>query len=322
MEFLIKLTKIAGSISLKPNAHTTLKMTKGHECWKVRENQQVGISQNPNIGKRDPTGSRVTFGGGDSMVSSRDRNFRQSGKRQNKMGHGFTRYALYFLAAEDSPVQIFGDAWLGWSVTRGKALPHPQISGLPMPPDQITATPRKYGFHGTLKPPFRLAANTSEDDLVDHARLVVAAIPQFVIPALQIAFMGQFLALVLRDSCAAHPKLASLASTLVEKLDHFRAPLSEDELRHRRSTKLTAGQDALLARWGYPYVMDEFRFHMTLTGRLNPADQREVYSALQTHIGHLIGQPVRVSDIGLVGEAPDGQFHLISRLAMAPVSDG
>jgi hypothetical protein len=61
---------------------------------------------------------------------------------------------------------------------------------------------------------------------------------------------------------------------------------------------------------------------MTLTGRLNPADQREVYSALQTHIGHLIGQPVRVSDIGLVGEAPDGQFHLISRLAMAPVSDG
>ena len=34
---------------------------------------------------------------------------------------------------------------------------------------------------------------------------------------------------------------------------------------------LTDRQEALLTQWGYPYVMEEFRFHITLTGALDPA---------------------------------------------------
>jgi hypothetical protein len=85
----------------------------------------------------------------------------------------------------------------------------------------------------------------------------------------------------------------------------------------RRSAGLTPAQEMLLTKWGYPYVMDEFRFHLTLSGKLQADELQNLKSILQNHISHLTQTPVRVDDVGLVGEAEDGRFHLIRRLPLA-----
>jgi hypothetical protein len=133
-------------------------------------------------------------------------------------------------------------------------------------------------------------------------------------PALQIARLGSFLALVPQQPSA---ELQQLASSLVRELDPLRAPLSDAELVRRRSAGLTPAQEILLTKWGYPYVMDEFRFHLTLSGKLQADELQNLKSILQNHISPLTQTPVRVDDVGLVGEAEDGRFHLIRRLPLA-----
>ncbi|MEK9611258.1 MAG: DUF1045 domain-containing protein [Alphaproteobacteria bacterium] len=228
------------------------------------------------------------------------------------MSRKFIRHALYFLPADDSRLQDFGDSWLGWSVTEGKAVAHPLIADVPIA--TITERPRRYGFHGTLKAPFRLADGVRESDLIAKATALVSSIPAFEMPALQITSLGSFLAFVPGQ---ASTELPQLASSLVVELDPLRAPLSDAELTRRRAAGLTPAQEMLLKKWGYPFVMDEFRFHLTLSGRLQTDELKSVKSLLQTQTSHLTGSPVRVDDVGLVGEAEDGHFHLIHRLPLA-----
>ncbi|MGB2462361.1 MAG: DUF1045 domain-containing protein, partial [Candidatus Puniceispirillaceae bacterium] len=178
------------------------------------------------------------------------------------MSREFVRHALYFLPPKGSGLEAFGDSWLGWSVTEGRAVAHPQIADLPIA--TLTEKPRKYGFHGTLKAPFRLADGVRESDLISTATALVNSIPAFEMPALQITSLGSFLAFVPGQ---ASTELQQLASSLVSELDPLRAPLSDAELTRRRAAGLTPAQEMLLKKWGYPFVMDEFRFHLTLSGR-------------------------------------------------------
>ena len=229
------------------------------------------------------------------------------------MSREFVRHALYFLPPKGSGLEDFGDSWLGWSVTEGRVVAHPQIADLPIA--TLTKRPRKYGFHGTLKAPFRLAKGVRESDLITEATALVSSIPAFEMPALQITSLGSFLALVPgREST----ELQQLASSLVSELDPLRAPLSDAELVRRRNAGLTPAQEMLLTKWGYPYVMDEFRFHLTLSGKLQATELQSLKSILQNHTSHLTQTPVHVDDVGLVGEAEDGRFHLIRRLPLAP----
>ena len=230
------------------------------------------------------------------------------------MSREFVRHALYFLPPKGSGWEDFGDSWLGWSVTEGRVVAHPQIADLPIA--TLTKRPRKYGFHGTLKAPFRLARGVGESDLITTAIALVSSMPAFQMPALQIARLGSFLALVPQQPSA---ELQQLASRLVRELDPLRAPLNDAELVRRRSAGLTPAQEMLLTKWGYPYVMDEFRFHLTLSGKLQADELQNLKSILQNHISQLTRTPVRVDDVGLVGEAEDGRFHLIRRLPLAAV---
>ena len=233
------------------------------------------------------------------------------------MSRNFKRYALYFLAENGSDLATFGESWLGWSIDHGRPVPHetaPAIESLPLPLEEITRTPRKYGFHGTLKAPFRLAEGYGEPELIEAATSLAATIPVFTIDAFKLASIGRFIALVPDGKC---PPLDAMATRLVRELDHFRAPLGTVELERRRANGLTAEQDALLLRWGYPYVMQEFRFHMTLTGPLEAEHQAEISDLLRHHLEGVVGVPVTIRNIGLVGEAEDGHFHLIHRLPLA-----
>ena len=223
----------------------------------------------------------------------------------------YRRYALY-VVPEDAFYRV-GASWLGWDSVAGRATAHPGIDGLTRPVAEITATPRKYGFHGTMKPPFRLAGDVTEAALRDAASALCAQLAPVEIPALSLRRLGGFVAVVPAEPS---PALAHLAAEVVKGLDSFRAAPGEAELAKRRKAGLSARQDDLLRQWGYPYVMEEFRFHLTLTGKLG-ADAGPVADLLRSHFAPVLPSPFRVDSLCLMGEDADGLFHVLHRYTLS-----
>lgn len=220
----------------------------------------------------------------------------------------FQRYAIYVMP--EGALARFGAGWLGWDAQEGHAAVHPAVDGLPRPLSEITATPRKYGLHATIKPPFRLAAGTTPAALMSDLAALCERLAPVTLDGLTLARLGGFLALVPEGETAA---LDDLAAQAVTALDRHRAPLTEDDLARRRKARLTPAQDALLLRWGYPYVLEEFRFHITLTGNL-PRDEAEaVAKAVTPHLAPLLPRPCVIGSLCLMGEDGKGLFHLIHR---------
>jgi hypothetical protein len=193
----------------------------------------------------------------------------------------------------------------------GEALPHPEVNGLDVA--AITATPRKYGLHATMKPPMRLAKGCSLADLEAACATLAATQAPVTLDGLQLARLGRFLALrPLGDESA----LNALAAACVRDLDAFRAPAPEAELARRRANGLSPEQDQNLVTWGYPYVLDQFRFHITLSGKLPKPELPSVEAALQAHLIPLLPTPFVIKDLALMGEDTEGRFHLIHRYAL------
>ncbi|WP_137700051.1 DUF1045 domain-containing protein [Marimonas lutisalis] len=221
----------------------------------------------------------------------------------------FTRYAIYY-APEPGPLARFGAAWLGWDAASGHSVPHPALADLPVQVEKLTARPRKYGLHATLKPPFRLAPGSSRSRLENALASLAASLAPVRADGLRLARIGRFLALVPKGDTHA---IAALAARVVSELDAHRASMTAQEAERRSKARLSPSQRANLDRWGYPYVMEEFRFHLTLTGPL-PDDQRNVVTrALSGVLDPLLPSPFVIRDLSLFGEAPDGRFHLLSR---------
>lgn len=221
----------------------------------------------------------------------------------------FTRYALYF--TPDGQFADLGASWLGWDLRTRTSLPHPDIADVDLA--AATQRPRKYGFHGTLKPPFALAEGVTANVLLSQAERLAAELAPIEMDGLEVAKMGQFLALRPVGDTA---DLAQLAARIVTELDPCRAAPSAQELQRRRTHRLSDAQESNLQRWGYPYVLDQFRFHMTLTGLLAAADRETLNRAAQEHFKPYLNQPFRVEAISLVGEGTGGMFSLIRRLPL------
>lgn len=217
-----------------------------------------------------------------------------------------SRFALYIMP--EGAIGAFGAAWLGWDAGQGRALPAPADA----PPgwDRITAEPRRYGFHATIKPPFRLSEGSSPAALHAAAAALCARLAPVACDGLHLAGLGHFLALVPEGDTTA---LDALAARVVAELDPFRRPATAGELARRRAAGLTPRQDAHLLRWGYPYVMEDFRAHFTLTGRLDPGERK----AIADHLGRqLSGLPLRslgIDSLCLAGEQTGGGFRLLHR---------
>lgn len=227
------------------------------------------------------------------------------------MEQNFSRFAIYW-RPEPGPLADFGAAWLGWDPARGVLVDHPSL----MPDeDDITATPRKYGLHGTIKPPMRLAEGQDFAGLKRAFDAFCAAHPPVLLPqGLGLARLGGFLALKPLGDAAP---LARLAAAVVRELDNFRAPPSEAELKRRRAAGLNPAQEANLMAWGYPYVMEEFRFHVTLSGRLDPARAEAAQAALAPRLAALAPIPFRMDALTLLGEDENGRFHDLHRASLA-----
>jgi putative phosphonate metabolism protein len=214
------------------------------------------------------------------------------------------RYAIYYAPPPDDPLASFGATWLGRCAERDAAVPQPELDSVA--PDclyDVTAEPRRYGFHATLKPPFALAEGFDEGALLATAGRFAARQRAFDLPPLSLAAIGRFLALIPTQHSAA---LHTLADDCVGAFDEFRRPASEGELARRRANGLTARQDTLLRRWGYPYVFDEYRFHMTLTGKLSPEERATIEPGLRRQVMPLLKQTRRVDQIAVFVEETQG----------------
>lgn len=204
------------------------------------------------------------------------------------------RHAIYFAPDRHSPWWAFGAHWLGRNEHDNTALPQPSPEGIsPAALAAITAEPRRYGFHATLKAPFRLSAGHDESDLVARLGRLAQMLAPVGLGPLRVTALGNFVALV----PGTNPDgLQALAAACVAGLDDLRAPAEAAELARRRAAPLDARETELLDLYGYPYVMDRFRLHLTLTGPIDTTLAQQVSRAVAADVHRLNSQAPLVLD--------------------------
>lgn len=219
----------------------------------------------------------------------------------------FRRFAVYHLP--DGALGDFGASWLGWDVRAGAAVAHPDdLSDAA----EVTQTPRRYGFHATLKAPFRLAQGREVQELALALRMICDRLAPF---ALELAPSRDWGFAALRPRHQP-PELIALESSVVTRLDEFRAPLNTEEYDRRRPDALPAQARKHLDHWGYPFVLDLFSYHLTLSGALVPEAAGTLLAELSPRLAPLIAAPMPVAAAALVGEDEAGFFHLIEEFPL------
>ena len=218
------------------------------------------------------------------------------------------RYAIYYAPPEGSALCAFGRRWFGHDAASHRDGGSGGILGLSRGRlNVLSATSRAYGFHATLKAPFRLRSDAAE------LRAAVQAFARRRTPALapplRLAMFHGFLALAPGGPA---PEAGRLAADCVRAFEPFRAPPTHREMARRRASGLSSSQSALLARWGYPYVMDQFRFHLTLTDRIADAAER---MAIRQRIWPLLAPfrsaPLQIDQICLCRQDEPGEAFVI-----------
>ncbi|WP_298286089.1 DUF1045 domain-containing protein [Acidocella sp.] len=214
------------------------------------------------------------------------------------------RAAIYYAPEPDDPLWHQGSAWLGRDAATGAALPQPALPDLPA----NTQAPRLYGFHATLKAPIALRHGLQA--FLEDAKTLAASFPAFALAPLALTTLNGFLALCLAAPC---PELHRLETALVRGLDRHRLP-EDAAAQAKRAQGRTPRQRAHIARYGYPLVIEDFRFHMTLTAALSP----NPYAApAEAHFGPVLSLPRRVESLCLFTQnQPGAPFALRGRLRL------
>ncbi len=220
------------------------------------------------------------------------------------------RIALYYAPAINDPLHQRASAWLGRDAVSSAEISQPAIAGIDIA--EVTADARGYGFHATLKPPFRVQGDIQA--ALQTTRDFAARTASFTLPPLQITDLDGFLALREAAPC---PPLQALADGAVTALDPHRAPATEAEIARRKPENLSPRQREYLAAWGYPYVFAEWRFHMTLTRRLMPAEKAIILPAVTDALGDTPAMSRTVMDICIFAQAaPGAPFIILERLKL------
>lgn len=221
------------------------------------------------------------------------------------------RYAIYFAPASETLLGAYGASILGYDSHTGRSTTPAKLGGFSARDWQAaTAEPRRYGFHATLKAPFRLKCGPGENDLAAELRILAARHEAVAVGPLEVAAIGDFIALRPRYEGRA---VNALAQACVEHFERFRSPLSDEERQRRRPDQLTMRQRELLGTYGHPYVAEQYRFHMTLTGPIAPDLQAEARRALVARFVEIEPRPVIVDHIALLKQdAPGAAFRVIA----------
>jgi hypothetical protein len=210
-----------------------------------------------------------------------------------------SRYAIYFVPAAETEFFRFGSAVLGYDCYTGGSVERPP--SLDADPDlwgRLTAEPRRYGFHATLKAPFHLSPSCTEAQLVSalHSFAGLGHAVLSLTPAVRM--LSGFAAIVPEAGSAAIEELAARCTTI---FDAFRAPMSAQERARRVASGLSQSQIENLDRWGYPYLFSDFRFHMTLTSKVDLDQRDHILAALQKALNRACkGRTLAIERISLM----------------------
>lgn len=221
------------------------------------------------------------------------------------------RFAVYVAPRPGTQPDTFGSMILGRDVDSGREVSAPAALAATFPQwRSLVAAAAHYGFHATLKPPFALADGVDRSRLTAEVAALARAYAPVPIGRMQIAQMGAFVALV---PTAPPPALAAFAAAIVQTLDPLRAPLTAADRARRKPDSLTDRQRRYLDQWGYPYVLDEFRLHMTLSGPLQ-ADQRARAAQLLGDLYAPFDGPVTIDDLCIFTQSHrESAFRLQAR---------
>jgi hypothetical protein len=218
------------------------------------------------------------------------------------------RHAVYFAPQPEHPLWVAGCSWLGRDATR------PDDLSAPVRPH--VGEPWRYGFHGTLKPPMRLTGSHEE---WQHAVASLAArTRRFSMPALRVDWLGDFIALMPVQPLGGEHPLEQLADACVLELERFRATSEPERTEH---TDLSERQRDHLQRYGYPYVLEDWRFHMTLSDGLTALDAQEqaaLKAQARDYFAAALFEPLECDSLCLFVEpAPGAPFVLSQRFDLA-----
>ncbi len=222
------------------------------------------------------------------------------------------RYAIYFVPAADSKLYRYGSAILGYDCYTGASVDFPaEFGNGAVNWNELTTPPRRYGFHATLKAPFHPSPSCTERQLVNALQNFGGlghAVRSF---APTVRLLDGFFAVVPRQAATALDALAASCTTL---FDAYRAPMSPQQRAQRIALGLSRSQIENLDRWGSPYVLAEFRFHLTLTGRVAPSRRKAIIATLLDTFHRMgVERSIAVDRLALVRqETPDATFRVVS----------
>ena len=219
-----------------------------------------------------------------------------------------SRYSIYYVP--DGPLGKFGASWLGWDIQAREFVPLLHIENNKIDLSKITEEPRKYGFHGTLKAPFRLNSQKTEKELIADFEEFCRNQPSVCSEKLVLTIIGNFIALA---PAKQSERISQLAQNCVTFFDHYRAPLNKKELARKQKKTLTSYQQEMLSRWGYPYVFKDFKFHLTLTGKISKTVADELMSFLARKINPVLEDRFRIRELVLARQEENGMFYQFLR---------
>ncbi|MDR2349246.1 MAG: DUF1045 domain-containing protein [Deltaproteobacteria bacterium] len=211
------------------------------------------------------------------------------------------RLAVYFVPEDDSPLGIFGGRLLGRLPRAGTpveraSFPGPRGRGF----ERSAEKAGRYGFHATLVAPF--VPRVSEKTVANALKEFSKTRETIRMPGLAPKIMpGRFAALVPGD--AVPESLGKLEKALVETMDEFR----DKSVPPKDRGPLTERQKILMKKWGYPRVLGEFRFHLTLAGDVDENFFRLVGELMTP----AVLEPFAIDSLSLSREDPDGIFRLV-----------
>lgn len=234
--------------------------------------------------------------------------------------HVAHRYAVSFAPNPGTLGWLAGSHWLGRCASQLQPLPQLTMEGVaPADLARLTAAPRRHGWQAPLKAPFALAPGADWISLHHAVQTVAHSLEPITLPLLHVQRINDFLALAPAASHAAHAAIDYAAAACVAQLQPLAAPPAESEIAMHRATGLTPRQDALLQRWGHPWVLDEFRFYLPLTGSLGQVDAAtaaQVFDAAQAYFSDL--PALTFNSLALFAEpTPGADFVLLDHLEMA-----
>ncbi len=235
------------------------------------------------------------------------------------------RYALYLTPPQDGDLWRFGRDVIGRDAATGLSCEGFAPEGYELESwRSLTSEPRRYGFHATIKAPFRLRADLDFVDLTDRIAAFARSFKPFDAGELHVGAMAadDGRAFVVLRPEGRSKALRSFEASAVRTLDALRAPLAEDEQARRNVSKLTPRQRYYLEAWGYPYVIDEFRPHFTLTNAV--PDPAPLVKSLQWEFSlRVASRTMRVDAVTLFAEAsPGGDFKILRRFPLGRPNRG